>query len=181
MSLRSLKWCIPPRSVNWIILEIQNCSVHEVSSKYRGLLVDHEHSVLCSKIHKESLGKSSTCLHFFFFGRAVLFHMFDKETIGSNNSLGQVNLELKYLDLDEPIRKRYPLADLVSSWKGLFSILGWRISDYLSFICGRKMNLTREQSGLRTQWHKNSERPCMRMRCTGIRCSYVALKPKEER
>jgi len=38
--------------------------------------------------------------------------MFDKETIGSNNSLGQVNLELKYLDLDEPIRKRYPLADL---------------------------------------------------------------------
>ena len=41
--------------------------------------------------------------------------MFDKETIGSNNSLGQVNLELKYLDLDEPIRKRYPLADLVSS------------------------------------------------------------------
>lgn len=51
----------------------------------------------------------------FFFDRAILFHMFDKETIGSNNSLGQVNLELKYLDLDEPIRKRYPLADLVSS------------------------------------------------------------------
>jgi len=41
--------------------------------------------------------------------------MFDKETIGSNNSLGQVNIELKYLDLDEPIRKQYPLADLVSS------------------------------------------------------------------
>ena len=42
--------------------------------------------------------------------------MFDKETIGSNNSLGQVNLELKYLDLDEPIyRRRYPLKDLVSS------------------------------------------------------------------
>ena len=68
----------------------------------------------------------------FFFGRAVLFHMFDKETIGSNNSLGQVNLELKYLDLDEPIRKRYPLADLVSSiflrefclasWQGFFDI-----------------------------------------------------------
>lgn len=52
---------------------------------------------------------------FLFLHRAVLFHMFDKETIGSNNSLGQVNLELKYLDLDEPIRKRYPLADLVSS------------------------------------------------------------------
>lgn len=47
-----------------------------------------------------------------FSSRAILFHMFDKETIGSNNSLGQVNLELKYLDLDEPIRKRYPLADL---------------------------------------------------------------------
>ena len=52
---------------------------------------------------------------YIFFDRAILFHMFDKETIGSNNSLGQVNLELKYLDLDEPIRKRYPLADLVSS------------------------------------------------------------------
>lgn len=52
---------------------------------------------------------------FLFLPRAVLFHMFDKETIGSNNSLGQVNLELKYLDLDEPIRKRYPLADLVSA------------------------------------------------------------------
>lgn len=67
-----------------------------------------------------SLTKSVTCVKlrinsFFFFDRAVLFHMFDKETIGSNNSLGQVNIELKYLDLDEPIRKRYPLADLVSS------------------------------------------------------------------
>ena len=70
MCLRSLKCCIPPRSVNWIILEIQNCSVHEVSSKYRGLLVDRKHSVLCSKIRKESLAKSSTCLHFFlFFGQ----------------------------------------------------------------------------------------------------------------
>ncbi|RMX37642.1 hypothetical protein pdam_00004314 [Pocillopora damicornis] len=47
-----------------------------------------------------------------FSSRAVLFHIFDKETVGSNNSLGQVNIELKYLDLDEPIRKRYPLADL---------------------------------------------------------------------
>lgn len=47
-----------------------------------------------------------------FSSRAVLFHMFDKEIVGSNNSLGQVNIELKYLDLDEPIRKRYPLADL---------------------------------------------------------------------
>lgn len=198
MCLRSLKWCIPPRSINWMIFEIQNCSVYEMSSENRGLYVDRENSVFCSKINKDSLVKSSTCAYlqfFLFLPRAVLFHMFDKETIGSNNSLGQVNLELKYLDLDEPIRKRYPLADLVSaiflrefrlalwlsSWKGLFSISGWRISDYLSFISGRKMNLTREQSGLRTQWHKNSERPCMRMRCTGIRCSYVALKPKEER
>lgn len=65
-----------------------------------------------------SVTKSLKCLSLqiiFFFDRALLFHMFDKETIGSNNSLGQVNLELKYLDLDEPIRKRYPLADLVSS------------------------------------------------------------------
>lgn len=55
----------------------------------------------------------------------MLFHIFDKETVGSNNSLGQVNIELKYLDLDEPIRKRYPLADLVTE-----------IISFASFICG---------------------------------------------
>lgn len=55
----------------------------------------------------------------------MLFHIFDKETVGSNNSLGQVNIELKYLDLDEPIRKRYPLADLVTE----------KIS-FVSFACG---------------------------------------------
>lgn len=56
----------------------------------------------------------SALVFFRFVCRAVLFHIFDKETVGSNNSLGQVNIELKYLDLDEPIRKRYPLADLVT-------------------------------------------------------------------
>lgn len=55
----------------------------------------------------------------------MLFHIFDKETVGSNNSLGQVNIELKYLDLDEPIRKRYPLADLVTE-----------INSFASFACG---------------------------------------------
>lgn len=55
----------------------------------------------------------------------MLFHIFDKETVGSNNSLGQVNIELKYLDLDEPIRKRYPLADLVTE-----------IISFASFACG---------------------------------------------
>ena len=47
--------------------------------------------------------------------RAILFHVLDKELVGSNSSLGQVHIQLKYLDLDEPITKRYPLADLVSS------------------------------------------------------------------
>ena len=68
------------------------------------------------QFNKEFLNSlKSVYLQIFFFDRALLFHMFDKETIGSNNSLGQVNLELKYLDLDEPIRKQYPLADLVRS------------------------------------------------------------------
>lgn len=70
---------------------------------------------VCRQSNKECNMCQVTNQFIFFFGRAVLFHMFDKETIGSNNSLGQVNIELKYLDLDEPIRKRYPLADLVSS------------------------------------------------------------------
>ena len=46
--------------------------------------------------------------------RVVLLHLLDRELIGSNSSLGQVHIELKNLDLDEPITKRYPLADLVS-------------------------------------------------------------------
>lgn len=67
----------------------------------------------------------SALVFFRFVCRAVLFHIFDKETVGSNNSLGQVNIELKYLDLDEPIRKRYPLADLVTE-----------IISFASFVCG---------------------------------------------
>lgn len=47
-----------------------------------------------------------------FSSRAVLFHLLDKELVGSNRSLGQVHIELKHLDLDEAIRKHYPLADL---------------------------------------------------------------------
>ncbi|CAH3182601.1 unnamed protein product [Porites evermanni] len=47
-----------------------------------------------------------------FSSRAILFHVLDKELVGSNSSLGQVHIQLKYLDLDEPITKRYPLADL---------------------------------------------------------------------
>ena len=50
-----------------------------------------------------------------FFYRVVLFHLLDKELVGSNSSLGQVHIELKHVDLDEPIRHCYPLADLVSS------------------------------------------------------------------
>ena len=50
-----------------------------------------------------------------YLARAILFHVLDKELVGSNSSLGQVHIQLKYLDLDEPITKRYPLADLVSS------------------------------------------------------------------
>lgn len=47
-----------------------------------------------------------------FASRVVLFHLLDKELVGSNSSLGQVHIELKNLDLDEPIRKCFPLADL---------------------------------------------------------------------
>lgn len=47
-----------------------------------------------------------------FASRVVLLHLLDRELIGSNSSLGQVHIELKNLDLDEPITKRYPLADL---------------------------------------------------------------------
>ncbi|XP_029213342.2 synaptotagmin-6-like [Acropora millepora] len=47
-----------------------------------------------------------------FASRVVLFHLLDKELVGSNSSLGQVHIELKNLDLDEPIRMCFPLADL---------------------------------------------------------------------
>lgn len=47
-----------------------------------------------------------------FEARSVLFHLFDKELMGSDRPLGQVHVDLKNFDLNEPVRDWYRLADL---------------------------------------------------------------------
>lgn len=51
---------------------------------------------------------------FFSYCRTILFHLFDKEILGSDVPLGQVHIDLKHFDLNEPITDWYQLADLVS-------------------------------------------------------------------
>ena len=105
------------------VLDLRNCTFKKLTQFYSPKLV------FCRKRygggHVIAIHCCFRSCFFRFVCRAVLFHIFDKETVGSNNSLGQVNIELKYLDLDEPIRKRYPLADLVTE-----------IISFAFFACG---------------------------------------------
>lgn len=106
------------------VLDFRNCTFKKLTQFYSPKLVFLPETLWWLTCNCNSL--LFPLLFFFrFVCRAVLFHIFDKETVGSNNSLGQVNIELKYLDLDEPIRKRYPLADLVTE-----------IISFASFACG---------------------------------------------
>ena len=47
--------------------------------------------------------------------RYVILHVVDFSSIGSNESLGQVFIELSNLDLDQGCRRTFALADLASS------------------------------------------------------------------
>ena len=94
------------------VLDLRNCTFKKLTQFYSPKLVFSRKRYGGGLILQFTA--VSALVFFRFVCRAVLFHIFDKETVGSNNSLGQVNIELKYLDLDEPIRKRYPLADLVT-------------------------------------------------------------------
>ena len=51
-----------------------------------------------------------------FVSKSVLFHVFSKEMVGKSDiSLGQMHIELKHVDLTEPVTKWCPLTDLVSN------------------------------------------------------------------
>ena len=58
------------------------------------------------------------CCHMYIMlvDRYVILHVVDFSSIGSNESLGQVFVELSNLDLDQGCRRTFALADLASSF-----------------------------------------------------------------
>ena len=54
----------------------------------------------------------SICVHFV--NRYVILHVVDHSVIGSNESLGQVILQLSDFDLEQGCQSNFALADLVS-------------------------------------------------------------------
>ena len=66
----------------------------------------------------------SMCIHFV--NRYVILHVVDHSMIGSNESLGQVILQLAGFDLEQGCQSNFALADLVS-FRSLMVVLAARL------------------------------------------------------